>query len=75
MEGHEMEELLVSPRMWMHHLPDHLQRMLKKTLIFHDRSEHGEDDASGATGGDGFTERHRVGRVSLEQPLITNEQH
>jgi hypothetical protein len=71
MAGHEMEELLVSPRMWMHHLPDHLQRMLMKTMIFLDRSENGECDASGG----GFRETHIAPGVSLDEPLLTNEQY
>eukprot|EP00277_Geminigera_cryophila_P015621 CAMPEP_0179440354 /NCGR_PEP_ID=MMETSP0799-20121207/23944_1 /TAXON_ID=46947 /ORGANISM="Geminigera cryophila, Strain CCMP2564" /LENGTH=262 /DNA_ID=CAMNT_0021223601 /DNA_START=24 /DNA_END=809 /DNA_ORIENTATION=- len=32
MKGSEMEEILVTPQIMMHHLPDHLQRLLAKAL-------------------------------------------
>lgn len=33
MKGREMEEILVSPRIMIHHLPDYLQRLLATALV------------------------------------------
>ena len=72
MAGREMEELLVSSRMWMHHLPDHLQRMLMKTLIF--LPETGECSASSSGREDGVRKQRVVGGASFDEPLLTNRE-